>query len=311
MKRLYGGLVIMLFFSIVFSCFAAGEFEKLSVPAVTGYSEDTTDGTWVDPLSGMEFVFIKGGCFQMGCVEERPDYSFRNLPFWQKPLALISLLLPVGCATVQAERISDCDNDEVPVHVVCVDDFWMGKYEVTQRQWMTYMNKNPSRFKKGDFYPVEQILFSEVQDFVKQMRTITGIMYSLPTEAQWEYAARSGGKYEKFPGGHSVEEVAWHRNNSHGSTYPVGSLKPNGLGLYDMSGNVWEFTRDLYRDDYYLKSPLQNPQGVESGTARAVRGGAWFTSSQRVRASNRSWQKYSSRRAVQGFRLSFSSSQKD
>jgi formylglycine-generating enzyme required for sulfatase activity len=252
----------------------------------------------------MEFIFVKGGCFQMGCVEERPELSFSDMPLWQMPLALIGAVLPVGCATTVPEIAGDCDSDEMPVHEVCVDDFWMAKYEVTQGQWKSIMDENPSRFKKGDDYPVEKVLWKEVQEFIGRIRTRTGLPYSLPSEAEWEYAARSGGKYEKYSGDYPVEEVAWHWNNSNGSTHPVGSLKPNGLGLYDMSGNVWEFTRDLYRDDYYMKSPHENPPGAESGLFRVVRGGAWFTPPGRVRTSNRSWLKNPGRRAVQGFRLS-------
>ncbi len=269
-------------------------------------SERATDNQQVrvEPLTGMEFVFVKGGCFQMGCVEDRFNLASAAIPWWQFPLALIGAVLPVGCAAVEPEVVSDCDSDEMPVHVVCVDDFWMGKHEVTQGQWKSIMGSNPSRFKKGDNYPVEKVLWKEIQEFIKRLRTRTGMQYSLPSEAEWEYAARSGGKYEKYSGGYPVEEVAWHWNNSNGSTHPVGALQPNGLGIYDMSGNVWEFTRDLYRDDYYLKSPHENPAGAESGMFRVIRGGAWFTPPLRVRTSNRSWLKSPGRRAVQGFRLS-------
>ena len=192
-----------------------------------------------DPITGMEFVFVKGGCYQMGDV---------------------------------------LGDDEKPVHEVCVDDLYMGRYDVTQGQWKMIMGENPSRFSScGDNCPVEQISWNDVQEFIGKLNSHSGISkYRLPTEAEWEYAARSGGKAERFAGGNDVENVAWYEANSRSHhTHPVGEKAANGLGLYDMSGNVWQWTSDWYNGKYYSNSPRNNPQGPSSGWSRVIRGGSW------------------------------------
>ncbi|HBA26440.1 MAG TPA: hypothetical protein DCY98_03455, partial [Nitrospinae bacterium] len=111
--------------------------------------------------------------------------------------------------------------------------------------------------------------------------------FRLPTEAEWEYAARSGGKSEKYSGGNNIDSVAWYSGNSGSKTHPVGQKEANGLGLYDMTGNVWEWTNDWYADDYYRKSPKNNPEGASSGQHRVLRGGSWGDTPQRLRTANR------------------------
>jgi formylglycine-generating enzyme required for sulfatase activity len=206
---------------------------------------------WVEPTSGMEFVWVEGGCFQMG------------------------------------DTFGDGDNDEKPVHEVCIDSFGMSRYEVTQGQWQKIMGNNPSRFTKGDNYPVEQVSWDDTQDFIRKLNSHSRRSFRLPTEAEWEYAARSGGTKEKYAGGSDLGGLAWYDGNSGGSAHPVGTKEPNGLGLYDMSGNVWEWCSDWYGKNYYQQSPRNNPQGPSSGSFRVIRDGCWNGSPWLARSANR------------------------
>lgn len=209
---------------------------------------------WTEPVTGMEFVWVEGGCYEMGC----------------------------GSWT------SDCYKDEKPVHEVCLDGFWMGKYEVTQGQWREIMGGNPSIFKSGDNFPVENVSWDDVQDFISKLNQRSDTKYSLPTEAQWEYAARSGGKEQKYAGGDNANTVAWYDSNSGEKTHGVGTKSSNGLGIYDMSGNVWEWCRDVYDEDAYSKHGRQNPVVTTGSTSRVDRGGSWYFNARDVRAANRS-----------------------
>jgi len=200
--------------------------------------------TYTDPVKGMELVFVKGGCYQMG------------------------------------DTFGEGGSDEKPVHEVCVSDFYIGKYEVTQGEWEKVMGSNPSKFKKGPRYPVEMVSWRDVQEFMRKLNLQGGRKYRLPTEAEWEYAARSGGKKERFAGTSDILQfgtVAWYSGNSGGSTHPVGEKAPNGLGLYDMNGNVWEWCSDWYEGNYYATSPKADPQGPPDGGYPVLRGGSWFT----------------------------------
>ncbi len=222
---------------------------------------------FTDLTTGMEFVLVSGGCYQMG------------------------------------DTFGDGYDNEKPVHEVCVDDFYMGKYEVTQREYEMVTGNNPSYFQKGPRYPVEQVSWQDAQGFINKLNSRSGKGYRLPTEAEWEYAARSGGKKEKYAGGNDVDAVAWYTGNSGGGTRPVGGKSPNGLGLHDMSGNVWEWCQDWYGSDYYSKSPNINPTGPSSGSFRVVRGGSWNYSPGNVRAADRSRREPGVRNFNLGFRL--------
>jgi formylglycine-generating enzyme required for sulfatase activity len=192
-----------------------------------------------DKTTGMSFVFVKGGCFQMGD------------------------LVGVGA------------KDESPVHKVCVGDYYLGKYEVTREQWQKVTGAIPggnANCTKANC-PVENIGWKESVDFIQALNNKSKTNYRLPTEAEWEYAARSGGKDEKFAGGADLDAVAWHGGNSGNVPHPVGQKKPNGLGLYDMTGNVEEWCSDWYAADYYGKSPEKNPVGPDVGTDKVMRGG--------------------------------------
>jgi formylglycine-generating enzyme required for sulfatase activity len=203
---------------------------------------------WVVPDLGMEMVYVEPGSFQMG---------------------------------------SDSgDSDEKPVHTVRISRaFWMGKYEVTQSQYQALTGTNPSSFK-GLSLPVESVSWNDAVAFCRTLtdrerkagRLPQGYAYRLPTEAEWEYAARGGSKSRGFEyaGSGSFDEVAWHSGNSGSKTHPAGQKKPNELGLYDMSGNVWEWCHDSHDAGYYAKSPASDPTGVLSGGLRVLRGGSWY-----------------------------------
>lgn len=207
--------------------------------------------SWIEPTTGMEFIWVEGGCFQMGDI------------------------------------FGEGDDDERPIHEVCVDSFGMSRHEVTQGQWRKIMGNNPSRSAKGSNYPVEQISWNDTQDFIRNLNSLVGRSFRLPTEAEWEYAARSGGREEKYAGGGDVDRLGWYEGNSGGSAHPVGTKEPNGLGFYDMSGNLWEWCSDWYDIKYYRQSPRHNPQGPSSGSFRVIRDGCWNGSSHLARSGNR------------------------
>ena len=167
------------------------------------------------------------------------------------------------------------DSDEKPVHqVILSNDYYMGKYEVTQALWQTVMGSNPSYFK-GDNLPVEQVSWNDCQEFISKLNGITGRKFRLPTEAEWEYAARGGKQSNgyRYSGSNHISDVAWYDRNSERKTYPVGTKQVNELGLYDMSGNVCEWCQDWYGS--YSNSSQTNPAGVFSGSRRVGRGGCW------------------------------------
>ena len=180
------------------------------------------------------------------------------------------------------DGFGDGDAQERPVHEVCLDDFYMGKYEVTQGQWQKVMGNNPAHFKQcGGSCPVESVSWSDAQSFIAELNNRSGRNYRLPTEAEWEYAARSGGKMDKWAGTSSesrIGDFAWFDANAEHRPHQAGEKKPNGLGIYDLTGNVWEWVQDWHNDNYYKNSPKDNPQGPNDGTDRVLRGGSWLDS---------------------------------
>jgi len=219
----------------------------------------------------MKFVFVKGGCFQMG------------------------------------DTFGDGGNNEKPVHQVCINDFYIGKYEVTQAQYQKIMGTNPSVFKTcGPNCPVDSVSWDDSQAFVGRLAQQSGKKFRLPYEAEWEYAARSGGKNEEWAGTSDLDELgdyAWFRDNSDTTTHPVGQKQPNGLGIYDMTGNIWEWCMDRYDEKYYEKSPQKNPHGALTGTYRVLRGGCWNFTAGLVRAAYRYEYSPYSRHYFFGFRI--------
>jgi formylglycine-generating enzyme required for sulfatase activity len=178
--------------------------------------------------------------------------------------------------------------NEQPVHQVRLTDYYIAKYPVTQAQWNRLMPENPSR-SQGDRLPVEQVNWEDIQAFIKRINAAHTGRYAFlpPSEAQWEYAARSGGKEELYAGGNDIDKLAWYENNSEGRIQPVGERAPNGLGLYDMSGNVWEWCRDTYREDAYKVLAGDNPVNTQKGSDRVIRGGGWNVDAWSARCSRR------------------------
>ena len=191
----------------------------------------------------------------------------------------------MGCTSEQG---SDCYDSEKPAHKVTLNSFSIGKYEVTQKQWQDVMGSNPSYFGNCDNCPVEMVSWNDVQDFIQRINAKTGSNYRLPTEAEWEYAARGGKQSRgyKYSGSDDINAVAWYTDNSSSKTHAVGQKQANELGIYDMSGNIWEWCSDWYGN--YPSYPQNNPTGSESGSYRVDRGGGWSDNALLCRASNRS-----------------------
>ncbi len=210
---------------------------------LTGYAGGLTKPDPVKAPNFMKMVLVKGGCYMMG-------NTFKN-----------------------------GRKDEQPVHQVCLSDFYIGKYEVTRGQWKAVMGDNPTRSECSPDCAMNSVKWNMAQEFIKRLNSRTGKEYRLPTEAEWEYAARSGGKKEKWAGTSDkakLKEFAWHDTSDEiiHTLHPVGLKKPNGLGLYDMSGNALEWCQDWYSATYYAESPRDNPKGPAIGKERVLRGEA-------------------------------------
>ncbi len=206
-------------------------------------------------VKGVSFTMIpvEGGTFQMGATPEQ-----------KKPL-----------------------DNEKPVHSVTLSSYYIGETEVTQALWEAVMGNNPSRFK-GSSNPVENVSWNDCQEFISKLNSITGQRFRLPTEAEWEYAARGGNKSRgyKYSGRNNIFDVAWYGVNSRNKTHPVKTKQPNELGIYNMSGNVWEWCQDWFDD--YSSSPQTNPTGASSGSDRVNRGGSWYDYARYCRVAYRS-----------------------
>ena len=206
-----------------------------------------------------------------------------------------------------SEQGSDANSGEKPTHSVTLDSYYIGETEVTQALWQAVMGSNPSNFNGSDL-PVESVSWNDCQEFIRKLNQLTGQTFSLPTEAQWEFAARGGNlsKGYKYSGSGYIDNVGWYKNNSNSKTHSVAQKQPNELGLYDMSGNVWEWCSDWYGS--YSSSSQRNPIGASSGSFRVYRGGSWYYIAQLCRVSNRDYINPDSRRSYLGLRLALVSS---
>lgn len=229
----------------------------------------------------MKMVYVEGGSFRMGATPEQG---------------------------------SDADSDESPVHTVRLDSYYIAECEVTQAQWEKIMgttiyqqrdkeNTQWSMFGVGDNNPMYYVSWEEAQAFCRELSAKTGKTYLLPTEAQWEYAARGGNKSKgyKYSGGYAIDAVAWYYPNSGNSTHAVKQKRANELGLYDMSGNVWEWCSDRFGS--YSSSEQINPTGAGSGQRRVLRGGCWYNDAGICRVSYRSGSTPPGRDYSRGFRV--------
>ena len=207
-------------------------------------------------------------------------------PRFTNSLGMEFVLIPAGAFTMGT---TDGHPDEQPVHTVRISQpFYLGKYEVTQAQWEAVMGHNPSTFRGHPKFPVEQVSWEDVQEFLHRLNTEEGsTQYRLPTEAEWEYAARAGTTTAYGFGSDMsrLDEYAWYGGNSAHKSHPVGQLKPNAWGLHDMHGNVWEWVQDWY--ETYPAGTVTDPQGPVSGASRAFRGGGQSNVAWRCRLSSR------------------------
>ena len=209
----------------------------------------------------------------------------------------------MGCTSEQG---SDCEHWERPTFSATLSSYYIGKYEVTEGLWNAVMGE--SSYYKGENYPVDWVSWNSVQEFITKLNSLTGKKYRLPTEAEWEFAARGGrsSKGYKYSGSNTVGNVAWYSGNSSGSIRPVGTKAANELGIYDMSGNVAEWCSDWR--EYYTSTAKTNPTGPSSGDYRVIRGGSInpFELARDVRVSRRDWGRPDGGGVLPGFRLALS-----
>jgi formylglycine-generating enzyme required for sulfatase activity len=230
-----------------------------------------------------------------------------NMQNHSNSIGMEFVLIPAGSFTMGADKnFKAASDDETPQHRVSISKpFYLGKHEVTQAQWEAVMGNNPSRFEGRD-NPVEMVSWDDTQEFIQRLNRQEGHKrYRLPTEAEWEYAARAGttGAYSFGDDVGQLGQYAWYGANCRGRTHPVGQKQPNPWGLYDMHGNVWEWVQDWYGERYYSSSPGTDPKGPSSGYYRVFRGGCWFFDAERCRSANRNGSTPGLRYNVLGFRL--------
>jgi formylglycine-generating enzyme required for sulfatase activity len=277
-KRISGIIMLVMLLALAVAPWA-GAAEK----GKTKKAAKVNRAPYTDPTTGMQFVWVPGGCYSMG------------------------------------DTFGGGGPSEKPVHEVCVDGFYIGKYEVTVEeyykfvretgthypQWMEsgseyhYQSGSSDHYRKlgsaltSDKNPIVGVSWNDSIAYAQWLSGKSGKRFRLPTEAEWEFAARSGGKKEKWAGTSSEAELgeyAWYEKNSGERTHPVGQKRPNGLGLYDMSGNVWEWVSDwygYYDEDWFKLGARKNPQGAEGGSSRVARGGSWDDAAGGARASRR------------------------
>lgn len=224
--------------------------------------------SWPEPVRNLvkDMVRVVGGTFEMGCTSEQLD---------------------------------ECQSWEYPVHEVQVETFHMGKYEVSQAQWVAIMNDNPSKFAGCDHCPVEGVSWLDVQIFIQRLNDLTQQTFRLPKEAEWEYAAR-GVRSTKYAGSNHIDSVGWYLANSGDETHPVGQKKANGYDLFDMTGNVSEWCQEVYYS--YDQEDFNETENIEI-TSRMIRGGSWFVPARHNRLTDRGSRKAKDNDATIGFRL--------
>lgn len=282
---LLANVALLAFFASTVKALESPKPQKL-VPAVKRE-------IWQEPVTGIPFVKIEQGCFQMG-----------QSPTEQRLLKRESV----------SNNFEKYFSDELPQHKVCIDEFWMSIHEVTQGEWQKIMGFNPAVFQEGPDYPVEMVSWDDTQQFISKLNALdNNFLFRLPSEAEWEYAARAG-TTTIYHTGDSIKGTEANFNGSfpfglnlrdeyRKSTMPVGSFPANAFGLYDMHGNVWEWCNDWYKADYYQQGATMNPSGPDSAQMKVLRGGSWFRYSAHIRSATRYENKPSGQYADTGFRL--------
>lgn len=256
MEKVFENLIFVFIFGFTTACIQEGSDQSL-----------TQDLSFTINGESFEMVFVEGGTFVMGCTREQGG---------------------------------DCEDNEKPTHEETLPSFYIGKFEVTQKLWKAVMDSDPYRSYNSDCddCPVEQISWKDTQEFINKLNILTYKTFRLPTEVEWEYAARGGkrSKGYKYSGSNNLNEVAWYIENyqensagNKGTTHPVGMKKPNELGLYDMSGNVWEWCSDWYTKEYFQNGKAIHPGWPFKGTylyfRRILRGGSWGGTAKGCRVS--------------------------
>ena len=247
------------------------EREKLAGANIC-FKVEVNSGRFTVRGVSFEMVRVEGGTFRMGATSEQEENAY---------------------------------DSEKPVHSVTLSGYYIGKTEVTQALWKAVIGSNPSYFK-GDDLPVENVSWDDCQEFIRKLNSMTGQNFRLPTEAEWEFACRGGNNSRgyKYSGSNYIDNVAWYRVNSGEKTHPVATKSPNELGIYDMSGNVWEWCADWYGD--YSSGAQTNPTGPYGGSNRVYRGGSWNYDVGRCRSSNRDFYYPWIRDIILGLRLALS-----
>ncbi len=227
---------------------------------------------FTETVKGVSFnmIYVAGGTFTMGCTPEQS---------------------------------SDCESDEKPAHSVTLTNYYIGETEVTQGLWHAVMGNNPTDLKQGNDYPVEMVSWQDAMDFCSRLSELTGRTYTLPTEAQWEYAARGGNKSRGYiyAGSNYIDNVGWDDNDDGYTTHTVKSKLSNELGIYDMSGNVWEWCKDWYSS--YSSNSQTNPIGPSSGSYRVLRGGSWGNNAHSCRITVRDYSTSTNVGSIIGLRV--------
>ncbi len=230
------------------------EREKLAGANIC-FKVEVNSGRFTVNGVSFEMVRVEGGTFRMGATSEQEDEAY---------------------------------SDEKPVHSVTLSSYYIGKTEVTQALWQAVMGSDPSTSNfKGSDLPVVGVNWNDCQEFIQKLNSLTGRNFRLPTDAEWEFACRGGNNSRgyKYSGSNNLGSVAWYDDNSGGQTHPVATKAPNELGIYDMSGNVWEWCSDWYAD--YTSYSQTNPTGPQSGSSRVYRGGCWGNGARYCRSSIR------------------------
>ena len=262
-------IVLVLFFYFIFWLCE----DKTKRPILEDQPQDVLSLDKSFDVNGCSFklIFIEGGTFSMGATSEQ-----------------------VGAYP-----------DEKPVHSVTIDDYYIGETEVTQELYEAVMGNNPSQFKGDLQRPVEKMSWNSCNEFVQRLNELTGENFCLPTEAQWEYAARGGKNAEgmMYSGNNDIENVGWHKSNANGSTHSVKMKEPNALGLYDMTGNVMEWCQDYFGK--YTPDHQDNPVGAPYNyeEKHVIRGGAWCFAAKHCRITNRTGEYPHSLSSASGFRI--------
>jgi len=287
--------------------------------AGAGAAASVAGDVMTEPVTGMEFVWVPKGCFQPGVLDAKPGR------------AAVKTDAVVGAQSVSTGQIHEVDllddgpdaaADDVAAEPIFIDQnmaapvaadrdrvclkrgFWMSRYEVTQGQYKQVIGENPSAFNKGDNYPVERVRWFDARKFIRKLNKLAGGKhFRLPSEAEWEYAARSGGKNQRYGAAGKPADVAWFMDNSHYVSHPVGQKLANAFGLYDMSGNVWEWTADCWNPTLAAMPRDGSPAKSGNCAARVLRGGSWYDAEELIRSTARLWNDSDKFDNNSGFRL--------